>query len=126
MAIELKDYLKDRFEKAKQEIAFRMETKAIQKVPVRTGNLKASIWVGAGFKEEVNYAKHVEYGTNPHVILPKGKINGGADALYWKGAKHPVKKVNHPGTRPKPFLRPAMFETQQEIPSILAKWLSNA
>lgn len=27
----------------------------------------------------------LEYGTGPHIIRPKGKLFGGADALHWKG-----------------------------------------
>lgn len=54
---------------------------------------------------DVDYTTDVELGTAPHVINAKP---GGA--LYWPGADHPVKRVNHPGTRPYPFLRPALFQ----------------
>lgn len=37
-------------------------------------------------------------GTDPHVIRPKRKR-----ALYWKGARHPVRVVHHPGTEPQDF-----------------------
>jgi len=37
-------------------------------------------------------------GTRRHVILPRHK-----QALWWEGARHPVRKVNHPGTRPNRF-----------------------
>jgi HK97 gp10 family phage protein len=39
------------------------------------------------------YANYVEFGTRPHVIEARH-----AQALFWPGARHPVKKVNHPGT----------------------------
>ncbi len=52
-------------------------------------------------------ARHLEFGTKPHVIVPKNK-----KALYWPGAAHPVKKVSHPGTPPYPFLRPA-YDTKK-------------
>ena len=42
----------------------------------------------------VDYGEILEEGSKPHIITPK---NG--KALYWKGAVHPVKKVNHPGTK---------------------------
>lgn len=42
----------------------------------------------------VKYAPIIEDGSRPHVILPRNK-----KALFWVGARHPVKKVNHPGTR---------------------------
>jgi hypothetical protein len=54
---------------------------------------------------DVNYATDVELGTAPHVINAKP-----GSALYWPGAEHPVKRVNHPGTRPYPYLRPALFQ----------------
>lgn len=44
-----------------------------------------------------NYASDVYYGTKAHVIGPKDK-----KALFWPGAKYPVKKVNHPGFRGRP------------------------
>jgi HK97 gp10 family phage protein len=45
-------------------------------------------------------AKWLELGTRPHRIV-------GNPWLYWPGAAHPVRAVNHPGTRPYPFIRPA-------------------
>jgi hypothetical protein len=44
-------------------------------------------------------------GTSPHLILPRNK-----KALHWPGADHPVARVNHPGTAPNPYLRPALFQ----------------
>lgn len=54
---------------------------------------------------DCNYAADVELGTGPHVILPKNK-----KALHWPGVDHPVARVNHPGTPPFPYLRPALFQ----------------
>ena len=56
----------------------------------------------------IKYAPGVEYGTKAHIIRPKNK-----KFLYWKGAKHPVKQVNHPGSRAKPYLIPA-FEKEKD------------
>lgn len=89
-----------------------VENRAKQLCPVDTGRLRSSIVHridGAGrvsgitVGTNVSYAADVEYGTAPHVITPKNKR-----ALYWPGAAHPVAKVNHPGTRPRPFMRPAL------------------
>jgi phage gpG-like protein len=44
------------------------------------------------------YAAFHQFGTRPYVIRPKKK-----KYLFWAGAKHPVKKVNHPGLPPRPF-----------------------
>ncbi|MBD9700648.1 HK97 gp10 family phage protein [Streptomyces sp. ID01-12c] len=54
---------------------------------------------------DCNYATDVELGTAAHVITPRNK-----KALYWPGADHPVARVNHPGTAPMPYLRPALFQ----------------
>jgi hypothetical protein len=57
-----------------------------------------------------SYAPFVEFGTKPHVILPKDK-----KALYWPGAAHPVRKVNHPGTKPNAFMERVVAASQDEI-----------
>jgi phage gpG-like protein len=44
------------------------------------------------------YAAVHQLGAKPYVITPN-KMKG----LFWPGAKHPVKKVNHPGFPPRPF-----------------------
>lgn len=79
---------------------------------VRTGRLRASIThellhdgqgLVARIGTNVEYARHVEEGTEPHRIEARNK-----KALHWKGAAHPVFAVNHPGTRAHPYLRPAL------------------
>jgi HK97 gp10 family phage protein len=89
-----------------------VQNRARQLCPVDTGRLRSSIVhhvdgsarvSGVTVGTNVSYAADVEYGTAPHVILPKNK-----KALYWPGASHPVSKVNHPGTRAQPFMRPAL------------------
>ena len=57
-----------------------------------------------------SYAPFVEFGTRPHVILPKEK-----QALFWPGAAHPVRSVNHPGTRANPFMERIISYSQAEI-----------
>ncbi len=75
--------------------------------PVKTGNLRRTIHVGritarsAETIASANYAAHVEFGTRPHEIRPRTK-----KALFWKGARHPVRRVQHPGTRARPFMIP--------------------
>lgn len=54
---------------------------------------------------DCNYSVDVEMGTMPHLIVPNSK-----QALFWPGAAHPVAYVNHPGTRPMPYLRPSLFQ----------------
>lgn len=45
----------------------------------------------------------VERGSRAHVIEPRDK-----QALHWPGARHPVKRVNHPGTPARHILRNAL------------------
>ena len=81
---------------------------------VDTGHLRRGIstdikGLGATIHtSNIKYAPGVEYGTKAHIIKPKNK-----KALYWKSAKHPVKKVNHPGSKAKPYLIPA-FEKEKD------------
>jgi len=58
------------------------------------------------------YARYVHDGTRAHQILPNAK-----KALYWPGAAHPVRSVQHPGTRAQPFLTDALTA---EVPRIEA------
>jgi hypothetical protein len=95
-------------------------------VPRRTGNLGRTIRIGsltadhvevrAGGTSQVGYAAAVEFGTRAHIIVPRR-----ASVLAWggertlggrlrKGARATrfARRVNHPGTRAKPFLIPGL------------------
>ncbi|HEV7216691.1 MAG TPA: HK97 gp10 family phage protein [Chloroflexota bacterium] len=84
--------------------------------PVRSGKLRASIVArdnganGYGFYG-VRYGKLVVHGTRPHVILPRTKR-----ALFWPGAGHPLRRVQHPGTKPSSFPARAV---QRSLPALL-------
>ena len=80
--------------------------------PVRTGHYRASFRKqrtrvrGAAAVTVTNtasYAAIIEHGSRPHVIEAKNK-----QALAWPGGRHPVKKVNHPGTPAFHVLRNAL------------------
>ncbi|KJK55643.1 HK97 gp10 family phage protein [Saccharothrix sp. ST-888] len=101
------------------QVAEDMVNTAKSLAPVDTGRLRSSIQAvpeGGRFTfritigTNVTYASDVEYGTAPHVITPKDK-----KALWWPGARHPVAKVNHPGTRAKPFMRPAIAQAEAAL-----------
>ena len=102
-----------------KKAGFNIERNAKQNIAnngsVVTGHLMRGITTDVGNMEvtihtsNVKYARGVEEGTRPHIIRAKNK-----KALYWKGAKHPVKSVRHPGSRAKPFLIPA-FEKEKEV-----------
>lgn len=61
------------------------------------GGSKVSVGSGLG------YASYVVSGTRPHTILPRAK-----QALYWPGAAHPVRSVQHPSTKANPFMSDAL------------------
>lgn len=58
----------------------------------------------------VEYGGMLEEGTAAHIIKPTNK-----KALYWKGAKHPVKLVHHPGTQPRAIIGPTMDKNRKRI-----------
>lgn len=74
----------------------------------------------------IEYGKYVEYGTPPHIILPKegkaiawGKKVGTTEEgkPMWEFVR---KKVMHPGTRPQPFIRNTIHT---KLPGIIKKRL---
>jgi HK97 gp10 family phage protein len=81
-------------------------------VPVDTGTLRDGLKVstrsrrGVVMARVVTTGKHaylarwIEYGTTAHRIVARGK------GMYFGGMF--AKGVNHPGGRPKPFMRPAL------------------
>ena len=85
---------------AQAAVRVKVELKAAE--PRRkTGELAGSQFVspsvsGISAAIEVGYGSiHANYtndGTSPHVI-------NGRPWLYWPGAEHPVRRVNHPGNR---------------------------
>jgi hypothetical protein len=54
---------------------------------------------------DANYSMAVHAGARPHVIRARRK-----KALWWEGADHPVKQVNHPGVRARPWLAHALAD----------------
>ncbi len=102
-----------------------LEAEAVQEAPEDTSNLVNSItsYVTDGgrtgvLKATAPYALFVHEGTAPHVILPKDK-----KALAWPGGAHPVKKVNHPGTKANPFFIRAMDKV--DMPASFEEGLQN-
>lgn len=77
---------------------------------IRTGtrakNAKVMAYVRAGGKNrgsraDVFYANWVEFGTRAHTIAAKGKGWLSFGGIF-------AKSVDHPGTSPRPFMRPAL------------------
>lgn len=63
-----------------------------------SGN-KLTVYLAHG----VFYGAMLERGTRPHRIKAKDR-----QALSWREAWHPVKKVRHPGTRAQPIIGPTV------------------
>ena len=121
--IDLKDTsenIRSDVQKVLKKSGFNIEARAKRNITnngsVKTGHLRRNIATQVGNMEvtvhtsNVKYARLVEEGTRPHIIKPKK----GKKFLYWEGASHPVRKVNHPGSKAKPFLIPA-FEREKEV-----------
>lgn len=76
------------------------------KLDRKNKHVVASLKAGATKTKKVYWAHFVEYGTRPHKISARTK----------DGRKRPLKidgryvgsSVDHPGAKPKPFMRPAM------------------
>lgn len=91
--------------------------------PEHTGALKAGIHGGTTDVEgtgaeghvtsDAPYSSFVEEGTRPHDITAKR-----APMLAWEnpqGDWHHAKTVHHPGTRPHPFMGPALQKAERVI-----------
>jgi HK97 gp10 family phage protein len=107
--------------KATLEAATVLTASAKRESPVKTGRLRRSISYQAGGQlryvvaPAVPYAAAVHGGTRPRTIVPTTKR-----ALFWKGARHPVKRVNHPGSKGDPFMTRALSKSEPRIRQIAA------
>lgn len=98
-----------------------------QNIPVASGALRDSARVtsrarGAEVSASVKvgnrvawYAHLVEFGTRPHVIKPKNPRG----TMQFGGIT--ARSVNHPGTRARPFMRPAADSKTPEALAAVAK-----
>lgn len=130
ITIELREELTDEaIRRARQAVsaavhkaAARIEAGAKLRAPVDTGNLWNSIMarregeLTASVGVSAEYAAAVEFGTGgrsvapgaskrPIVIVPIRKR-----ALWWPGARHPVRRVVQQGQPARPYLVPAVEE----------------
>lgn len=88
--------------------------------PVRSGFMRDSIseFIGEGEARvgpTAPYALFVEYGTRPHTIYP---VNASCLAFFAGGRMVFTAYVNHPGTKPQPFVRYAAEEAQRRAPEV--------
>lgn len=97
-------------ELALPRIAIRIQNELILIAPVDTGRLRNSIKVKPTNRGlliwMVDYAKYVEYGTNPHVVSAKHLKRWAKLKLGDENLAYPIaKKIAKYGTRPNPFIR---------------------
>lgn len=126
-----KPIIRQELSKGLAKCAIVVQSLARQLVHVKTGRLRASIVPGPvktsgdGLSVEIGtnvvYAPYVEFGTAAHVILPVTK-----KALYWQGADHPVRSVNHPGSKAYPYLKPALQQSIGKIDALMGAAVSAA
>lgn len=121
---EIPDALEDGLEEAAEVAVYMMKAEHFPNID--TGRLTSSVeekntgkferTIGPWLNEDYPY--YVEKGTKPHVIT-------GNPYLYWEGADHPVRRVNHPGTRPYPYVMPTREKMTKEFPLILWEHVKN-
>ena len=129
-----KSVLKD----ATQDMVRFLQTPSLSGVPVDHGLLH-SFFIEymtdeeSSIKSPAKYAVYQDQGTDPYTIYPKGQgtfiagrqITKG-QALWWPGAEHPVRKVNHPGIKGKHFVEKSFNLVKPRMGGYLAKALEEA
>ena len=101
-----------------EKTAHRIERQAKELAPVDTGELRRSITTeGSGLDYEIGtnleYSEYIEDGTSPHII-------NGNPYLYWEGASHPVRRVNHPGNKAYLYMETACDTQTEDIEDRIA------
>lgn len=112
-------------ERVLDQVAGEILTDQLAHVPVRTGNLKSTLhvqnrpgWRRIGTDhQQADYDLFVEFGTRPHVIEAKA---GGVLSFRAGGQRVFVKRVNHPGTRPQPFVANSLRRWQESVGAKMA------
>lgn len=104
---------------AMQQSVSYLEKEVKKLTPVVSGTLRRSVTsratklgpvvVGVVWSPQ-NYAAAVEEGAKPRVIVPRHK-----KALYWKGADHPVLRVNWPGFEGRRMFQKGMDNARIQI-----------
>jgi len=94
-----------------RRFAERVVESARSRAPKRTGYLASQVSSvveggSATIYAKAPYSAYVEFGTKPHLILPRR-----AKALRFEvgGEEVFATRVQHPGTAPQPYLFPAVF-----------------
>lgn len=112
------------------ELTLKGEANCKKEAPKDTGDLMRSITSSLKGKEgivktDLEYAKHIIYGTSSYTISVKNKkvlsdINSGSTKK--KGVVF-GKTVRHPGTKPNNFPARALNQIKGELPAIVKKYI---
>jgi hypothetical protein len=123
-----------------RDIQLNAVAEAKRRVPRKTSALGRSIHPGslgndfAIVEATAPYAAYVELGTRPHVIKPRRKsvlswtegkrLSGRARTGAAAGQRFFAKRVNHPGTKPQPYLVPAARWALEKvgITKLIERW----
>lgn len=95
---------------------------AKREAPIATGRLRRSIAYQVAGDARYVVAPHTDYavpvheGSRPHEIRPRR-----GRALFWKGAAHPVKVVNHSGSQANKFMTRAVATSRPQLRHIAAE-----
>jgi HK97 gp10 family phage protein len=129
-------YHSRQFSESVADATLKVEKLAKHKAPKDDGKLQQNInskITNKGFTGEVtsgqSYSDAVEHGTRPHTIRIKSKqVLAGAKRKAPPGFDNFSKdwaiyglKVQHPGTRPQPFMRPAFMVGKKILMNAIAK-----
>lgn len=125
----LRRALPGKAEKAVAKKGALIERRAVLNAPFDTQDLINSsvlLLTGSGFNRQAEIAFRAKHAIFVHegtgIFGPKGRpieitpVN--AQALFWPGAAHPVKRVVIKGMEPRPFLRDAFEEEQTAAPTL--------
>ena len=126
------------FDAVAEKLSGKLKTKLVEKLldvayaaafwgaPWKTGHLAGSIVKEveegeASLKALASYAVYVEKGTAPHEIRP---VNASILAFEVNGRMIFTPLVNHPGTKPNPFMAAAVQAAREKVEEIFADlWL---
>lgn len=99
---------------AKGQPAFGFTLTGIKEAQPKLAAFERSLRLMGGLSITVTsdspYIGFVTRGTRPHRIEPRNRR-----ALSWPGGRHPVRGVNHPGTRPNPFIPESFLARRLEL-----------
>lgn len=101
------------------------ESTAKVETPIKDWRLRKSYFIKVYgltwiLQNDTEYWVAVHEGVWPYTIRAKPW-----KALYWKWAKHPVKKVNHPWIKANPFLERTAEKIEPRVVSILTSEVKN-